>query len=113
MASTVLRESTKREGWVSDGKPHPGRRMTEREFVEWVDSNTRAGVSEYWVIDPYSRRIETYILNRGGKYQSLAEEDGKLHSGLIKGLYIRPRWIFADKQPRVTTALREMGLRLG
>src|SRR5437763_6718015 len=42
MASTVLRESTKREGWVSDGKPHPGRRMTEREFVEWVDSNTRA-----------------------------------------------------------------------
>ena len=27
---------------VSDGKPHPGRRMTEREFVEWVDDKTRA-----------------------------------------------------------------------
>jgi Uma2 family endonuclease len=27
---------------VSDIKPHPGRRMTEKEFVEWCDSNTRA-----------------------------------------------------------------------
>jgi hypothetical protein len=25
-----------------DGKPHPGRRMTEREFDQWVDDKTRA-----------------------------------------------------------------------
>ena len=25
-----------------DGKPHPGRRMTEQEFAEWVDAKTRA-----------------------------------------------------------------------
>jgi Uma2 family endonuclease len=27
---------------VSDAKPHPGRRLTEREFVEWIDDKTRA-----------------------------------------------------------------------
>lgn len=38
---TVLR-NVPASGWISDGKPHPGRRMTEREFVEWVDDVTRA-----------------------------------------------------------------------
>lgn len=28
--------------WVHDGKPHPGRRMTEEEFVEWADDTTHA-----------------------------------------------------------------------
>jgi len=28
--------------WISDGKPHPGRRMTEAEFVAWVDEDTLA-----------------------------------------------------------------------
>lgn len=27
---------------IADGKPHPGRRMTEQEFVDWMDSETRA-----------------------------------------------------------------------
>jgi Uma2 family endonuclease len=27
---------------TGDGKPHPGRRMTEAEFVAWVDAKTRA-----------------------------------------------------------------------
>lgn len=27
---------------LGDGKAHPGRRMTEREFVEWADAKTRA-----------------------------------------------------------------------
>jgi Uma2 family endonuclease len=29
-------------GWIGDGKPHPGRRMTEAEFVAWADAKTRA-----------------------------------------------------------------------
>lgn len=28
--------------WTSDAQPHPGRRMTEEEFVEWVGEKTRA-----------------------------------------------------------------------
>src|SRR5688500_10665607 len=27
---------------ISDGKPHPGRRMTEEEFVDWCDDKTHA-----------------------------------------------------------------------
>lgn len=28
--------------FVADGKSHPGRRMTEQEFLDWIDSETRA-----------------------------------------------------------------------
>lgn len=28
--------------WHGDGKPHPNRRLTEEEFVEWVGEKTRA-----------------------------------------------------------------------
>jgi Uma2 family endonuclease len=30
------------QGEISDGKPHPGRRMTEEEFVEWCSDKTHA-----------------------------------------------------------------------
>jgi Uma2 family endonuclease len=32
----------RRPSSLGDGKPHPGRRMTEREFLDWVDDKTRA-----------------------------------------------------------------------
>ena len=38
---TVLQDSL-RGVEVADGKPHPGRRMTEREFVKWADEDTDA-----------------------------------------------------------------------
>ncbi|HEV2292563.1 MAG TPA: hypothetical protein VGR35_01830 [Tepidisphaeraceae bacterium] len=38
--TTIERASEREE--VSDGKPHPGRRMTEEEFVEWCDDKTHA-----------------------------------------------------------------------
>jgi Uma2 family endonuclease len=50
---TLLRQQTQRkkksaassadvESLAGDVKPHPGRRMTEKEFVEWVDDKTPA-----------------------------------------------------------------------
>lgn len=39
---TLLLPKLKSSSSVGDGKPHPGRQMTEREFVDWVDADTRA-----------------------------------------------------------------------
>lgn len=43
---------------IADGKPHPGRRMTEEEFVAWADEDTRAEWvdGEVIVISPTSRK---------------------------------------------------------
>lgn len=39
---STVRDPIQQAGWVSDDQPHPGRRMTEEEFVAWVGEKTRA-----------------------------------------------------------------------
>lgn len=203
---------------VQDGKSHPGRRMTEREFVEWVDEKTwaewvdgevivmppvsiandrlegwlrtilmlvaeqgdvgtvtgpeftvrfgrqrrrrvpdlsfvarareailqqnhiegapdliielvspesvvrdwrekyldyeRAGVREYWVIDPANRRMEVYRLARNGKYQLVEEVEGKIGSEVLRGFYLRPKWVLGSRPPSLVSVLRELGIHV-
>jgi Uma2 family endonuclease len=35
-------ETRKKAAWLADGKPHPGRRLSEREFLRWADDKTLA-----------------------------------------------------------------------
>src|SRR2546423_562680 len=42
MAVLTEKKRATRPELLGDGKPHPGRRMTEAEFVEWCDEKTRA-----------------------------------------------------------------------
>jgi Uma2 family endonuclease len=213
---TVLKNLVAQPPELGDGKPHPGRRMTEREFVEWVDDKTRAewvdgevilmspmsddhdefafwlrsvvhafvqrhdlgrvkgpdfmvrlarrrrrripdllfvskgrqeiilrnhvegppdlimelvspdsvsrdwrdkyldyqaaGVREYWVIDRLSSRVEVYSLGRGGKYKPIAEQNGKLHSVVLKGFHLRLDWLLGPKPPDTRAVLKALGV---
>ena len=54
------------EDELADGKPHPGRRMTEEEFVAWCDEDTKAEWvdGEVIVMSPSSYRhvrIESFL----------------------------------------------------
>jgi len=217
MALAVTKQREHQQ-WTGDGKPHPGRRMSEQEFVEWVDSTTlaewvdgeviimspvtdqhddltgwlrtlaqtfveereagrvkgpefmvrlprqrrrrmpdllfvqsarehlirtnhvegapdlivevvsqdsiardwrqkyleyeRAGVREYWIIDPMAQRVEAYESGKGSKYKQIPERDEKISSAILAGFYLRPRWLFARRLPRITSCLREMGIKL-
>jgi Uma2 family endonuclease len=70
-----------------------------------------AGVKEYWVADPLIRRFEAYTLSRK-KYRLLPiDDEGRVHSKLLKGLYVRPEWLWRTPLPRVGTVLKEMGVK--
>lgn len=70
-----------------------------------------AGVKEYWVADPLIRRFEAYALYRG-KYRALpTDDDGRVHSKLLKGLHVRPEWLWRKPMPRVSTVMKEQGKR--
>ncbi len=56
-----LRETTDRLG---DAKPHPGRRLTEEEFLAWCDSDTRAEWVDGEVIIISPVNLEQAILFR-------------------------------------------------
>jgi Uma2 family endonuclease len=69
----------------------PATRETDRgeKFFEYA----KAGVSEYWLVDPEKRSIEVYTL-RGQVYEPLAPEGGRACSQLLKGFSVSPEEIF-------------------
>jgi Uma2 family endonuclease len=68
----------------------------------------KAGIPEYWLIDPLSRRAEFYHLNAQGTYQlAPIAPDGIYRSVMIPGFWLRIGWLW--KLPPVKTALIEIG----
>jgi len=84
----------------------------ESESRDWREKYLeyqRAGVLEYWIIDPTSRRVEAYTLS-GGKYVAFVEQEGTLPSAAIPGFYLRPQWLWQDPLPSELDVLRELGV---
>jgi len=67
----------------------------------------KAGVREYWIVDPISRCVELNAL-RAGKYHVIAQSSGKLHSTVLRGFFLRPEWLWKDVKP--LGRYRELGL---
>jgi Uma2 family endonuclease len=57
-----------------------------------LDAYARAGVPEYWIVDPDSRTVEVLALETVGMYQSL---------GIFRGKATLPSLIVPDFSPRV------------
>lgn len=67
-----------------------------------------AGVPEYWVVDPREGRavFELFTLDRDGYYvPARPDEEGRLASTVLPGVWIDPAWAALDELPD--------GLRLG
>ncbi|MEX2188374.1 MAG: Uma2 family endonuclease [Pirellulales bacterium] len=69
-----------------------------------------AGVREYWIVDPLSQRFEAYRLSDGGKFAPIDEQDGKFHSTVLDGFYLRNDWLWATPRPTVKNVLKELGI---
>jgi len=70
-----------------------------------------AGVREYWIVDPLSKTVELYSLGRDGAYKQLNEIDGKLNSKVLKGLYLRPKWLWQSPLPKLAKVTKELRIR--
>lgn len=81
-----------------------------RDWREKYAEYQAAGVQEYWIIDPRSERIEAYTLTRKKRYQLIEPAGGKIHSGVLKGFYLRPEWLDEARRPSALSALKELGI---
>jgi Uma2 family endonuclease len=59
-----------------------------------LDLYARAGIPEYWLIDPATRRFQLFTL-REGRYDEAAPVDGRMRSAVIDGLVLDPAALFA------------------
>jgi Uma2 family endonuclease len=70
-----------------------------------------AGVREYWLLDPHTRRAEFYVLDEQGRYQlTPPDDDGVFHSTVLAGFWLRVSWLWQEPLPKTVAVLRELGV---
>lgn len=75
-----------------------------RKFVLYADH----GVQEYWLIDSLRDTLEFYE-NVEGEWREIKPDDqGRLHSKVLPGFWLKPAWLAAKPLPSVLKILREI-----
>lgn len=70
----------------------------------------RAGIPEYWLIEPDSGRAEFYQLDGEGVYALIQPEpDGRYQSRALSGFWLQVAWLRQFRLPRADRALAEIG----
>lgn len=67
----------------------------------------RAGVREYWIVDPLLQSVDCYALH-GKSYQAIAEVKGWIRSTVLTSLVLKPAWLSQSPRPKVVLTLKQI-----
>lgn len=81
-----------------------------RDWREKHQEFERAGIAEYWVVDPNHEAFEVYRLNSEQKYQVVPVVDGQIHSEVIAGFWLRHEWFATEHRPSEMEVLKTLGV---
>jgi len=83
---------------------------SRRDRVEKLAEYEEAGVPEYWLFDPRPRRRTADFFHlRDGRYGGAPlDADGRHHSTVLPGFWLRPAWLWDDPLPNVLACLAEI-----
>ena len=69
----------------------------------------RAGIPEYWLIDPETQRAEFYQLDGQGRYQLVpATVDGTYRACVLPNFWLEVAWLWLEPLPSVERTLLEI-----
>lgn len=85
----------------------------ERDRIDKFADYQRAGVREYWIIDPIEEELKVYALGADRRFAEVAPVDGRTHSTVIPGFFLRAEWLWRNPPPAKRLALRAMRRRGG
>jgi len=85
--------------------PESQTRDRREKYLEYE----KAGVREYWIIDPISEQLEAYVLKRG-KYVEMEPEKEIWHSTVLNGFYLKSSWLWRTPLPKLVTIAKELGV---
>ena len=88
---------------ISDDSTTRDRRVKYSEYEA-------AGVPEYWVLDSRAgRRSAQFYQLVDGRYQEIEPDaEGRYHSAIIPGFWLRVDWLWQDPLPSLFRCLREI-----
>jgi Uma2 family endonuclease len=78
-----------------------------RDRREKYEEYEKAGVREYWIIDPLSKTVELYRLDRK-RYGRVDEVNDALASSVIRGFHLKPALLWRKPLPKVAGVLRQL-----
>ena len=85
--------------------PESAGRDRGEKFYEYE----RAGIPEYWLLDPQTRRAEFYQIGAEGQYHLIAPDaEGIYRSSILSGFWLQVEWLWQQPLPRVLDVLREL-----
>lgn len=82
-------------------------RDREKKYREYA----KAGVPEYWIIDPRPdrHRADFYGLDEAGQYALRATEDDEVVESLaLPGFRFQPEWLWLKQRPNVAVSVSDM-----
>jgi Uma2 family endonuclease len=77
------------------------RESEERDYHKKRKQYEEAGVREYWIIDEIRQTVLLLRLDRNGKYREVKPRMGVLHSQVITGFWLDPKWLWQKPFPDV------------
>ncbi len=89
--------------------PDSQTRDREDKFADYQ----KGGVREYWIIDPIEEELTAFALGANRRYAAIEPVDGRVHSAVLPGFFLRPEWLWRSPLPRKADALRSMRRRGG
>ncbi|HEX8522383.1 MAG TPA: Uma2 family endonuclease [Tepidisphaeraceae bacterium] len=79
-----------------------------RDWREKYLEYERAGVKEYWIVDPLSEQVEACFRGNSDQFTLMKEDSGRISSTVLPGLFIKPEWLWQKDLPDVRQILSEM-----
>jgi Uma2 family endonuclease len=86
--------------------PESGPRDRGEKFYEYE----RAGVPEYWLVDPDREELVVYRLEEGQYRTAFGGWEGRVESVVVDGFWVEAEWLWREELPHVLDVLRRWGL---
>jgi Uma2 family endonuclease len=86
--------------------PESGPRDRGEKFYEYE----RAGVPEYWLVDPDREELVVYRLEEEQYRTAFGGREGRVESVVVDGFWVEAEWLWREELPHVLDVLRRWGL---
>ncbi|MEX2559230.1 MAG: Uma2 family endonuclease, partial [Pirellulales bacterium] len=67
----------------------------------------KAGVREYWIIDP-GKQTATFLRRQRGKFQPMVLKGSVFESRVLPGFRFDVRWLWSKRRPSAYRVLRDL-----
>ncbi|MEX2117969.1 MAG: Uma2 family endonuclease [Pirellulales bacterium] len=79
----------------------------ERDYVTKRQVYEKAGVREYWIIDP-GKQAAAFLRRQRGKFQPMVLNGSIVESKVLPGFRFDVRWLWSKRRPSPFRVLREL-----